>query len=380
MRSGNGRHRRPRQAPAIVVTAGVTGSALALPLLAATSASAADTATWDRVAECESGGTWSADYGSGAYGGLQFTQEQWKAAGGLDYAPRADLASRSQQIAIAERVLATDGPEAWAQCAESAGLTRNGPAAAVDPGQPGPQPAQPLAPVRPDDNLDSSGGSGAFGPTAVPGGVFTPGVPAMPAPLPPTEPVAPVGPVVPTAPGTPTAPAGETPAPGTTPTAPTTPGTPGTPGTPTIPGTPTGPTDPTAPPLAPGTPTTPATPGGPTADPTAPTAPGATTDPSAPGTQSAPATGPGGAPTAGTDTGTGRHRGAPAVEGTTTSNAKSEKTDPTYTVKPGDSLTAIADAKGLKGGWNALYEANEQVIGGDADLIKPGQNLDLSEK
>ncbi|NYV78542.1 peptigoglycan-binding protein LysM, partial [Streptomyces sp. UH6] len=49
MLSGNGRHRRPRQAPAVVVAAGVTGSALALPLFAATGASAADGATWDRV-------------------------------------------------------------------------------------------------------------------------------------------------------------------------------------------------------------------------------------------------------------------------------------------------------------------------------------------
>ncbi|MER5929675.1 transglycosylase family protein [Streptomyces sp. NPDC002054] len=383
MRSGNGRHRRPRQAPAIVVTAGVTGSALAMPLLAATSASAADTATWDKVAECESGGTWSADYGSGAYGGLQFTQEQWKDAGGLDYAPRADLASRSQQIAIAERVLAADGPGAWAHCGESAGLTRNGPAAAVDPGQPGPQPDRSLAPVRPEDRPEDSGSSD---PTAVPGGVFTPGMPVMPAPLPPTEPVAPTAPtapVAPTAPGKPTAPVGETPAPGTTPTLPATPGTPGTPGTPTgptTPGTPTGPVDPTAPPVAPttpGTPTTPATPGSPTTDPTAPTAPvspTATTDPATPVTD------PSGAPVAGTDTGTGRHRGAPAAEETAATNAKSEKTDPTYTVKAGDTLGDIADAKGLKGGWNALYAANEQVIGGDADLIKPGQNLDLSQK
>ncbi|NEB65776.1 transglycosylase, partial [Streptomyces fulvissimus] len=54
MLSGNGRHRRPRQAPAFVVAAGVTGSAIAIPLLGAGTASAADTATWDRLAECES--------------------------------------------------------------------------------------------------------------------------------------------------------------------------------------------------------------------------------------------------------------------------------------------------------------------------------------
>ncbi|MGG8410517.1 transglycosylase family protein, partial [Streptomyces sp. 12297] len=117
MRSGNGRHRRPRQAPALVVTAGVAGSALALPLLAATNASAADTSTWDKVAECESGGTWSADFGNGSYGGLQFTQEMWKSGGGLEFAARADLASRSQQIAVAERVLGAKGPAAWPLCA-----------------------------------------------------------------------------------------------------------------------------------------------------------------------------------------------------------------------------------------------------------------------
>ncbi|WP_237527085.1 transglycosylase family protein, partial [Streptomyces sp. SID2119] len=74
MGSANGRHRRPRQAPAIVVAAGVTGSAIAIPLLGAAGAHAADATTWDRVAECESGGMWSADLGNGYYGGLQFSQ------------------------------------------------------------------------------------------------------------------------------------------------------------------------------------------------------------------------------------------------------------------------------------------------------------------
>ncbi|MEV8534375.1 transglycosylase family protein [Streptomyces sp. NPDC051211] len=391
MRSGNGRHRRPRQVPAIVVTAGVTGSALALPLLAATSATAADTATWDKVAECESGGTWSADYGSGAYGGLQFTQEQWKNAGGLDYAPRADLASRSQQIAVAERVLAAQGPQAWAMCAESAGLTQDGPAAAVDPGQPGAPEPEALAPVRPEETPDAA----ADYDQAAPGGVFTPGVPVMPAPLPPTEPTAPAQPTAPTAPGLPTAPVSPLPVPGD-PTAPATPGTPGTPGTPTTPGTPGTPADPTTPPAdpttpgTPGTPSTPDTPGGPTADPTTPVVPsfptapstpagpGVTADPTAPAADpTAPTAESGATPTAGTESGTGRHRGAPAVEAPVTSDAAS---GPTYTVQPGDSLTAIADAKGVEGGWNALYAANEQVIGDDADLIKPGQNLDVSPK
>ncbi|HET9381194.1 MAG TPA: transglycosylase family protein, partial [Streptomyces sp.] len=109
MLPGNGRHRRPRQAPALLVAAGVTGSAIAIPLLGATGASAASGTTWDQVAECESGGSWSADTGNGRYGGLQLTQANWEKYGGLDYATSADQASRSQQIAVAEKVLADQG-------------------------------------------------------------------------------------------------------------------------------------------------------------------------------------------------------------------------------------------------------------------------------
>ncbi|MFD3314672.1 transglycosylase family protein [Streptomyces sp. NPDC058694] len=134
MLSGNGRHRRPRQAPALLVAAGVTGSAIAIPLLGATGASAASGTTWDAVAECESGGSWSANSGDGYYGGLQMTQETWEDNGGLDYAPSADQASRSQQIAVAEKVLAKQGTSAWATCGLVAGLTQNSDSADVDTG------------------------------------------------------------------------------------------------------------------------------------------------------------------------------------------------------------------------------------------------------
>lgn len=126
MGSANGRHRRPRQAPAIVVAAGVTGSAIAIPLLGASGAHAADATTWDRVAECESGGAWSADFGNGSYGGLQLSPETWKAYGGEAYAERADLASRAQQIAVAEKVLDARGPKAWPSCAVISGLAADG--------------------------------------------------------------------------------------------------------------------------------------------------------------------------------------------------------------------------------------------------------------
>ncbi|MET7366079.1 transglycosylase family protein [Streptomyces sp. NPDC005566] len=134
MGSANGRHRRPRQAPAIVVAAGVTGSAIAIPLLGATGAHAADASTWDRVAECESGGMWSADLGNGYYGGLQLSQDTWSAYGGTAFAPRADLASRSQQISVAEKVLDDQGVTAWASCAVISGLALDNTLPGVDPG------------------------------------------------------------------------------------------------------------------------------------------------------------------------------------------------------------------------------------------------------
>jgi LysM repeat protein len=59
---------------------------------------------WDRIAACESGGNWSINTGNGYYGGLQFTQGTWAGAGGLAYAPRADLATPAQQIAIASKL------------------------------------------------------------------------------------------------------------------------------------------------------------------------------------------------------------------------------------------------------------------------------------
>lgn len=150
MLSGQGRHRRPRQAPAIVVAAGVTGSAIAIPLLGATGAHAADATTWDKVAECESGGAWSAK-GDGYYGGLQLTQETWENYGGLAYAPSADQASRSQQIAVADKILADQGPAAWPNCGPTAGLSKDGKAADVDPGLP-------VAPTKPAEPSDDAKG------------------------------------------------------------------------------------------------------------------------------------------------------------------------------------------------------------------------------
>ncbi|MFF5129861.1 transglycosylase family protein [Streptomyces syringium] len=126
-----GKHRRPSKAVRIVTLAGVAGVAVAAPLMAATSASAASVDTWDAVAKCESGGNWSINTGNGYYGGLQFSQSSWNAAGGQAYADRADHATKSQQIAVAEKLLAMQGPGAWG-CAGAGGLTAGGPKADVD--------------------------------------------------------------------------------------------------------------------------------------------------------------------------------------------------------------------------------------------------------
>ncbi|MFE0084009.1 transglycosylase family protein, partial [[Kitasatospora] papulosa] len=159
MGSATGRHRRPRQAPAIVVAAGVTGSAIAIPLLGAGGAQAADATTWDRVAECESGGMWSADLGNGYYGGLQFSQDTWSAYGGTEYASRADLASRSQQIAVAEKVLDDKGPQAWPSCAVISGLALDGTLPGIDPGgEPSAEPSG-TATETPSSDASDQGGS-----------------------------------------------------------------------------------------------------------------------------------------------------------------------------------------------------------------------------
>jgi Transglycosylase-like domain len=77
---------------------------------------------WDTIAACESGGNWAINTGNGYYGGLQFAQGTWEAHGGLAYAPRADLASPAEQIAVAERTLASQGWGAWPACSSRAGL------------------------------------------------------------------------------------------------------------------------------------------------------------------------------------------------------------------------------------------------------------------
>ncbi len=116
------RHRAPSKARTFALrgaTVGVIAGAAALGL-GAGSASAAPDSTWDAVAQCESSGNWSINTGNGYYGGLQFSQSTWEAYGGTQYAARADLATKDQQIAVAESTLAGQGWGAWA-CAYAGG-------------------------------------------------------------------------------------------------------------------------------------------------------------------------------------------------------------------------------------------------------------------
>ena len=81
-----------------------------------------DRASWDGLASCESSGNWAINTGNGFYGGVQFDQNTWVASGGLRYAPRADLATREEQIAIALVTQARQGWGAWPVCSVRARL------------------------------------------------------------------------------------------------------------------------------------------------------------------------------------------------------------------------------------------------------------------
>ncbi|MFF1920519.1 transglycosylase family protein [Streptomyces sp. NPDC058221] len=324
MGSANGRHRRPRQAPAIIVAAGVTGSAIAIPLLGAAGAHAADASTWDRVAECESGGMWSADLGNGYYGGLQFSQEVWKSYGGDSYAPRADLASRSQQIAVAEKVLDDQGPKAWPSCAVVSGLAEDGSLPGVDPGStPSADPSESADPSPSADPSQSAEPSDDASEDAT----DAPSDDATDA----TDD---------------TADKDRTPDASATPSA--TPSPSGSSGA-------DGPSD------------------GPSATPSDDASDGAGQDTETGGKhRGAPAPeGNGGKRDSGRHASRGdgeaRDTGTPAADGT-------------YTVRAGDNLWAIADAQNLPGGWTGLYEANKAEVGSDPNLILPGQSLDLGVK
>jgi hypothetical protein len=170
-----------------MVTVAATGAGLALPLLGAGAAHAGEAGPWDKVAMCETGGMWNANTHNGFFGGLAITEDTWRQYGGTVYAPLPDLASRAQQITVAEKILADLGPDAWPGCEPS-------PGAAEHTGKP----------------QDDQGGTATATPapttpagTGTPADTGTPAATATPAPTDPSATTTPADPAAPTA-GTPT--------------------------------------------------------------------------------------------------------------------------------------------------------------------------------
>ncbi len=120
------KHARPSLTARKVVGITLAGAIISAPIVLAAPAQAASDATWDALAECESGGDWGINTGNGYQGGVQFSPSTWKAYGGTEYAPRADLATREEQIAVAERTLAGQGWGAWPACSKKIGASGSG--------------------------------------------------------------------------------------------------------------------------------------------------------------------------------------------------------------------------------------------------------------
>src|SRR6478736_1123740 len=113
----SGRHRKPTTSAVNVAKIAFTGAVIGGGSLAlAGQAGAATDGEWDQVARCESGGNWAINTGNGYHGGLQFSSGTWASHGGGQYAPAANMATKDEQIAVAERVLATQGKGAWPVC------------------------------------------------------------------------------------------------------------------------------------------------------------------------------------------------------------------------------------------------------------------------
>ena len=118
-----GRHRKPNHHARNLGIA--TAPLVAMIPLAASPAEAATTATWDRLARCESGGNWHINTGNGYYGGLQFSPGTWDAYGGNRYGSNAHRATKAEQIRVAERLLDDRGWGPWPACSRKLGLDRS---------------------------------------------------------------------------------------------------------------------------------------------------------------------------------------------------------------------------------------------------------------
>ncbi|ASF13236.1 resuscitation-promoting factor Rpf1 domain-containing protein [Nocardia brasiliensis] len=155
----SGRHRKPSSTGRTVAKVAVTGAIMGTAGVAlAGNASAAPDSDWDRLAQCEAGGNWGINTGNGFQGGLQFSPSTWKAHGGGEYAASANQATREQQIAVAEKVLASQGWGAWPSCSANLGLSsaptpRSAPTTSETPRW-NPEPAPQAAQAAPDSTQE----------------------------------------------------------------------------------------------------------------------------------------------------------------------------------------------------------------------------------
>ncbi|WP_231750807.1 transglycosylase family protein, partial [Mycobacterium sp. NAZ190054] len=136
----SGRHRKPASSAVNVAKIAFTGAVIGGGGVAlAGQAGAATDGEWDQVARCESGGNWAINTGNGYHGGLQFAPSTWTGHGGGEFAPAAHLATKEEQIAVAERVLASQGKGAWPSC--------GGPLSAATPRNVVDEPPAPVHPL-----------------------------------------------------------------------------------------------------------------------------------------------------------------------------------------------------------------------------------------
>ena len=156
----SGRHRKPTNSSFSVAKIAVTGAVIGGGSIGlAAQAQAASDSEWDTVAACESSGNWAINTGNGYQGGLQFSPGTWLSYGGGQFASAANMATKSQQIAIAEKVLAGQGRGAWPVCGRGlSGATQRDVASLSAPTKApvvqasAPAPADSPAPVAPLDN------------------------------------------------------------------------------------------------------------------------------------------------------------------------------------------------------------------------------------
>jgi Transglycosylase-like domain len=101
----------------VCAAAAIAGLIVALSTAPSTGGAHADAVNWEAIAQCESGANWAANTGNGDYGGLQISLPTWDANGGTEWSALPSTASPQEQVLVAQRIMATQGPRAWPRCA-----------------------------------------------------------------------------------------------------------------------------------------------------------------------------------------------------------------------------------------------------------------------